>query len=340
MTSTLDTANLVTALKAAAEPTRLRILLLLASGELNVKDLTVILGQSQPRISRHLKLLAEAGLVERFRDGSWVYFHVSDRTEGGRLTLGLLEAVDVSDPILQRDRERSDALKRERETTAQTYFQDHAADWDHIRSLHVAEHDVETAMLAAMGPGPFKTFVDLGTGTGRILELFAGRFERGIGLDVNNSMLSLARSRLVKSGLTNAQVRHGDLYALALADQSADGIVMHQVLHYLSEPQRALAEASRVLAPGGRLLIADFAPHDCEFLRRDFAHERLGFADAVITGWIEEAGLAARSVQHLTPEQGGTAEQLTVSIWLAERALLPLTQPRAPLARSFERTRT
>ena len=339
MTS-LDTTSLVTALKAAAEPTRLRILMLLAEGELNVKDLTVILGQSQPRISRHLKLLAEAGLVERFRDGSWVYFHVSDRTDGGRLTLGLLNSVDTKDPTLQRDRERSEALKRDREAGAQAYFQRHAADWDRIRSLYVAERDVETAMLDILGPGPFKTFVDLGTGTGRILELFAGRYDRGIGLDVNNSMLALARARFVKSGLTHAQVRHGDLYELALADQSADAIVMHQVLHYLSEPQRAIAEAGRVLSPGGRLLIVDFAPHDCEFLRKDFAHERLGFPDGLVSAWIEEAGLKARAVRHLTPDPIGDGEKLIVSIWLAERADVSQSRSRTAKPRTLERSRT
>jgi ArsR family transcriptional regulator len=314
--------------------------MLLAGGELNVKDLTVILGQSQPRISRHLKLLAEAGLVERFRDGSWVYFHVSDRTDGGRLTLGLLKSVDTSDPTLQRDRERSESLKREREQSAQTYFQDHAEDWDRIRSLYVAERDVETAMLDIMGAGPFKMFVDLGTGTGRILELFAERYDRGIGLDVNNSMLSLARARLARSGLTHAQVRHGDLYELALADQSADAIVMHQVLHYLSEPQRAFAEAGRVLAPGGRLLIVDFAPHDCEFLRKDFAHERLGFPENLVSGWIEEGGLKARAIRHLTPDPKADGEKLTVSIWLAERAEAAPSRPRGLKSKAVERSRT
>jgi ArsR family transcriptional regulator len=338
MTS-LDTTNLVTALKAAAEPTRLRILMLLAAGELNVKDLTLILGQSQPRISRHLKLLAEAGLVERFRDGSWVYFHVSDRTDGGRLTLGLLKSVDTNDPTLQRDRERSESLKREREQSAQSYFQDHAEDWDRIRSLYVAERDVEAAMLDIMGAGPFQMFVDLGTGTGRILELFAGLYDRGIGLDVNNSMLSLARARLAKSGLAHAQVRHGDIYELALADHSADAIVMHQVLHYLSEPQRAIAEAGRVLAPGGRLLIVDFAPHDCEFLRKDFAHERLGFPENLVSGWIEEAGLKARAIRHLTPNAKTDEEKLTVSIWLAERAEAAPSRPQGSKSKALERSR-
>src|SRR6476620_6844228 len=160
----LQTAGLVGALKAAAEPTRMRILVLLSSGELNVKDLTQVLGQSQPRISRHLKLLNEAGLVDRFREGSWVYFHISDASEGGRLALQLIAAVDPNDPVLKRDRERAETLKRDRESAAQTYFHEHAADWDRIRALHVDESEVEAAMRSALGPGPFRVLIDLGTG--------------------------------------------------------------------------------------------------------------------------------------------------------------------------------
>ena len=189
--SEIRTSNLIAALKAAAEPTRLRILLLLAGGELNVKDLTLILGQSQPRISRHLKLLYEAGLIERFREGSWVYFHLSDRHVGGRLALRLVADVDPTEASVRLDRERADALKRDREAAAQIFFEKHAADWDHIRALHVAERDVEKAMQEALGDGPFRFFLDLGTGTGRTLELFADRFERGLGLDVNQAMLDL-----------------------------------------------------------------------------------------------------------------------------------------------------
>ena len=199
MAGSFASDDIVTALKAAAEPTRLRILLLLAAGELSVKDLTLILGQSQPRISRHLKLLAEAGLVERFREGSWAYFHVSDRSAGGRLALDILNLVDGADRVIARDRERADALKREREASAQIYFQSHAVDWDRIRALHIAEHDVEQAIVEALGPVPFKLLIDLGTGTGRILELLADRYERGIGFDLSNAMLSYARSNLSKA---------------------------------------------------------------------------------------------------------------------------------------------
>lgn len=317
MTGILDTRELVTALKAAAEPTRLRILLLLAQGELNVKDLTQILGQSQPRLSRHLKLLAEARLVERFREGSWVYFHISDRSEGGQLALRMLDVVDPKDAVLVRDRQRAETLKKDRERVAQDYFQTHAGEWDRIRALHVSESEVEAAMREALGGGRLGLLVDLGTGTGRILELFAGQYERGLGIDINQSMLGYARGRLAAAGIAHAQVRHGDLYNLAIAEGAADAVVMHQVLHFLSDPAAAIAEASRILAPGGRLLIVDFAPHDLEFLRDEHAHERLGFSHALMREWLTETGLSARRVRDLAPPAGGA--KLTVSLWLAER---------------------
>lgn len=314
----LRTDDLVAALKAAAEPTRLRILCLLAAGELNVKDLTQILGQSQPRISRHLKLMAEASLIERFRDGSWVYFHLSDRTDGGRLALGLVGEADPRDPVLRRDRERAEALKREREAAAQAWFRQHAQDWDRIRALHVDESVVEATMLEWLGRGPFKLLLDLGTGTGRTLELFADAYARGLGIDANQAMLALARGHLARGGRMQAQVRHGDLYNLSLPDGVADAVVMHQVLHYLAEPGAAIAEAARVMAPGGRLLIVDFAPHGHEFLRESQAHERLGFADAQVTKWCQDAGLAILRTGKLAPADGG-GDRLTVSLWLAER---------------------
>jgi ArsR family transcriptional regulator len=311
--------DIVAALKAAAEPTRLRILLLLAAGELSVKDLTVILGQSQPRISRHLKLLAEAGLVERFREGSWAYFHVSERSAGGRLARDILRLIDAEDRVVARDRERAEALKRERETAAQTYFQAHAADWDRIRSLHIADREVERAIVDALGPGPFDLLIDLGTGTGRILELLADRYQRGLGFDLSNAMLAYARSNLTRANLGRAQVRHGDIYDLSLPDGVADAVVMHQVLHFLSEPALAIREAARVLAPGGRLLIVDFAPHDLEFLREEHAHDRLGFEPAQVENWMKDAGLAPRLQKDLSPVSSAAPQPLTVSVWMGQQ---------------------
>jgi ArsR family transcriptional regulator len=320
-------------LKAIAEPTRLRLLVLLCQGELSVKDLTRILGQSQPRISRHLKLLAEAGLVERAAEGSWAYFRLAEAAGGQALARTVLDAVDRADAVILRDKRRAEALRGEREAAAQAYFETHAGDWDSIRALHVAEAEVEAAVSEALGPGPFDLLVDLGTGTARMLELFAGRYRRAIGIDLSTAMLAYARAKLERAGLTQVQVRQGDIYDLPLADHSADAVVMHQVLHFLSDPQGAVREAARVLAPGGRLLIVDFAPHQLEFLREQYAHERLGFAGQQIAQWVADCGLELLGRRDLAPAGGATDKaKLTVSVWLASR-------PKAATATAANKTR-
>jgi ArsR family transcriptional regulator len=318
----LDARTTVAVLKAAAEPTRLRILLLLAGGDLNVKDLTRILGQSQPRISRHLKLLTDAGVIERAREGSWVYFQLSSDPILEPLVRGLVTRVDSEDPVIARDRARADQLKAERERAAQTYFRSHAAEWDRIRALHVGEQEVEAAMTAMLAERPpADLLVDLGTGTGRMLQLFAGRFRRAIGYDANTEMLAYARSKLGAAGLTEAQVRHGDIYDVQLADGSADVVVMHQVLHFLTDPGAAVREAARLLAPAGRLLIVDFAPHDLDYLRDQFAHERLGFSRAAIDQLMTEAGLAPAGYRELAPKshKSDGDDRLTVSVWIGTK---------------------
>ena len=338
----LAAAAAVNALKAMAEPTRLRLLVLLAAGELNVKDLTRILRQSQPRISRHLKLLAEAGLIERSPEGSWAYFRLSEDRAGGLLVRRLLEGLDRDDPMLVRDRRRAESLRAEREAAAQAYFQAHAGEWDSIRALHVAEADVEAAIAEVLAAGPFELFVDLGTGTGRMLELFAARYRRGLGVDLSPAMLAYARTKLERAAVTHAQVRHGDIYDLPLADHAADAVVMHQILHFLSDPQRAIREAARVLAQDGRLLIVDFAPHTLEYLRETYAHERLGFPDPVVRQWLEDCGLRLLKTRELTPPGGSAEGKLTVSVWLAGRraAALAAEKPARALGqRKLERTR-
>ena len=306
-------------MKAVAEPTRLRVLALLARGELNVKDLTRVLNQSQPRISRHLRLLAEAGLVERAPEGSWVYFRLAEAGPGREVARQVLQILDRADPVIERDRRRAESILAERQEAAQAYFRAHAGEWDTIRALHVAEAEVEAAVAAVLGPGPFELLVDLGTGTGRILELFGQRYRRGLGLDLNPAMLAYARAKLARAGLTHAQVRQTNIYDLPLADQSADAVVMHLVLHFLSDPQRAIREAARVLAPGGRLLIVDFAPHELEFLREEYAHERLGFAGALIGQWLADFGLDLTQTRDLAPGAPEQRDKLTVSLWLAGR---------------------
>lgn len=321
MATRLTTTELLAGLRAAGESTRLRLLALLSSGELNVKDLTRILGQSQPRISRHLKLLGDAGLIERFREGSWVYFRLSDETGVARVVRALLTSLDPQDPVLARDRLRADAVKRDRAALAQAYFRSHAAEWDEIRALHVAEDDVENAMIDGLGAGPFDLLVDIGTGTGRILELFSDRFKRGYGFDINHDMLAFARAKLEKAGLKHCQVRHGDLFHLPFDMAEADAVVVHQVLHFLDDPLRALKETARILKPGGRLLVVDFAPHDLEYLRDEFAHQRLGFDGDQIERWMARSGLHLLSRQDLKPRGKGRKDKdrLTVSVWVAAR---------------------
>jgi ArsR family transcriptional regulator len=304
----------IAALKAAGEGTRLRVLSLLNGGELTVKDLTAILGQSQPRISRHLKLLTEAGLVDRNPEGAWVFYRLAEQAPTRALIRNLVATIDPGDPVLARDRERLAEIKREQAEAARRYFAENAADWDTIRALHVAEGEVETAMRAAIGERRFDSLLDLGTGTGRLLELFAPLYRRGVGIDASTDMLAVARANLDRVGVGHAQVRLGDIYHLPFPRDSFDVITVHQVLHYLDDPERALGEAARVLRPGGRLLIVDFAPHDLEFLREGHAHRRLGFARDAMRQWIEAPGLQFDRAVDLAGEGAG---KLTVTLWLA-----------------------
>jgi ubiquinone/menaquinone biosynthesis C-methylase UbiE/DNA-binding transcriptional ArsR family regulator len=308
-----DTLN--GALKAAGEGTRLRILALVAEGELTVSDLTEILRQSQPRISRHLKLLVDAGLVERFREGSWAFFRLGEHGGSAALARELIGHLDPGDPILARDRERLAAVRTARAAAAQEYFRRHAAEWDSIRKLHAADEQVEAAIMAALADRPFRSLLDLGTGTGRMLELFGAEIERGLGLDLSLDMLALARARLARAGLRHCSVRQGDIYDLALPRDSFDVVIVHQVLHFLDDSASAIAEAAHVLRPGGRLLVVDFAPHDLEFLRDAHAHRRLGFAAETVTQWMTAAGLDFVQ-QKILPPDPGSEGKIAVSLWL------------------------
>lgn len=305
---------LLSALRAAGEQTRLRLLAVLAQNELTVSELTQVLRQSQPRISRHLKLLCEARLLERFQEGAWVFYRLADRGPASELAQALIQLLPEDDPELARDRRRLEAVRARRAEMAAQYFRENALHWDKIRSLYIEETAVEDAMLKVVGDAPIAEFVDLGTGTGRILQVFGHRIRRGLGIDLSREMLSVARANLESMNLSHCQVRLGDIYNLTLPAGSVDVVTIHHVLHFLDDPGAAIAEAAYALRPGGRLLIVDFAPHELEFLRTEYAHRRLGFSDQEVFAWCKSAGLIDARVQHLTPASPSDGS-LTVSLW-------------------------
>jgi len=304
--------ELLTGLRAVAEPTRLRLLALCSENELTVTELTTILGQSQPRVSRHLKLLCEGGLLERFREGNWVFYRLA-RLGGRKLAERLASLLPVDDPVMLRDRARLSEIERERERAAGAYFAQNAHQWGAIRSLHVDERDVEAALADGLGGRAVRDLLDIGTGTGRMLELFGHQVERAVGIDRSRDMLAVARVNLERAMLRNCTVRLGDMYALPFTAPSFDLVILHQVLHFAERPAEAVAEAARVLRPGGRLLIVDFAPHQLEALREEHAHRRLGFADGEVQDWSAKAGLTPLGPTHLS------GDPLTVAIWPADR---------------------
>lgn len=313
----------VEALRAAGEPTRLRMLALLAREELAVVELSQILDQSQPRVSRHLKLLTEAGLIERFPDGAWVFYRLASREPTRGVLDAVLIALSADDPVLARDADRLEGVRAGRSAEASAYFARNAARWDEVRSLYVAEASVEAAILLAAGPGPFRRVVDLGTGAGRMLALLGPKAKSCLGLDLSQQMLNVARAETASAGLERCELRHGDIFTTGLPDGAADLVVIHRVLHYLADPAAAVSEAARLVSPDGRLLIVDFAPHDLEHLRQAHQHRRLGFSDEEIIRWLEAASLNAAPAVGLPPD---SAEGLTVKIWSADRATAAVLQ--------------
>ncbi len=319
--NTLDT--LLVGLRAAGEHTRLRILALCARGELRVSELTQILGQSQPRVSRHLKLMVEAGLLERLPEGAQVYFRVSDRIEESKLAHALVALIPESDASLNRDFSRLQQVRDTRAQRAQDYFNQVAGSWDTIRAMYVPQRQLEEALLEVVGPEPIGELLDIGTGTGRMLEILADRTIRGVGIDLSSDMLAVARSNIEHTGLTHVHVRKGDMYQLPLDDASIDLAILHMVLHYSDDPSEVIREASRVLRADGRLIVVDFAAHTEEYLRSEFRHHRLGFSDDEIRRYFKVAGISAQ------PEPRKLiGDPLTIKIWQAYKSNKILSIPR------------
>jgi len=302
------------ALRAVAEESRLRILSVMRHGELTVTDLTEILGQSQPRVSRHLRLLVDAGLVTKHREGTWVFFRLVDEGALHLLLTVSIDAIDTTDAVFAADLARLGVVRARRADVAREYFEQIAPIWDEERSLHAAADTVEAAILDVVGDPPLGRMLDVGTGTGRMLQLLADRSDRAVGLDTSHSMLSVARANLERIGAHGWELRQGDVHSPPLDPASFDLVVIHQVLHYLDDPGRALAEAAKLVAPGGRLLVVDFAPHRHDFLRAA-AHRRLGFTHGQLRDWFDQAGFDCPTIVDVDPPTGD--DGLTVTVWLA-----------------------
>jgi ubiquinone/menaquinone biosynthesis C-methylase UbiE/DNA-binding transcriptional ArsR family regulator len=308
-------------LRALADQTRLRIMRLLSAMELAVGELAQVLGQSQPRVSRHVRILCDAGLAERRKEGSWVFLRsaVAEHTApplgaaAARL-LNLAEAEDASFAArCAEDRRHLAAIRAAREATAAAYFARHAEEWDTIRSLHSSDGRVEAALADALGTAPLGALLDVGTGTGRIAELFAPRADRVAAFDKSPEMLRIARARLQHLPHDSVDFVQGDFTTLPFAEATFDAVLFHQVLHYAQEPEKVLSEAARVARPGARIAIVDFAAHDREELRTQHAHARLGFSDEQMLALLTEAGFAAE------PARALPGKPLTVKIWTARR---------------------
>ena len=303
--------------RALADPTRLRIVALLRRMELSVGELAQVLAQSQPRVSRHVKILVDAGVAARRREGSWVFLTPAPSP----VAVPLFALIDAGgeDHWTVADAARLNAVRADRTAAAERYFAGHADQWDAIRSLHVAESAVEARMRTLLGTN-IGRLVDIGTGTGRMIELLSNAATHAMGIDRSPEMLRLARAKLAEA-MTPIEFRQADVGMLPLADAAADTVVMHQVLHYIPAPEVAMGEAARIVAPGGRLLIVDFASHDREELRTQDAHARLGFSDAQIGNWFAASGLVLTETDELT---GG---ELTVKLWLGTRSADRKAQP-------------
>lgn len=316
MTSAPDT--LIDALKAAGEPTRLRILALLRRGDLSVGELVQILDQSQPRLSHHLKTLAMSGLIERLPEGSWVFYRAHIKGWAGRVLNALFAELDVTGAPFDDDAIALQNVRRTRAESAESYFSNIAENWDHLRSLHYPEAAIETAIIERLGARKFERVVDLGTGTGRMLALLAPLAQEAEGLDMSHHMLTVARANLNRAELRNARVRQGDVANTPFETNSADLVIVHQVLHYLEKPEDVIDEAARILKPGGQLLVVDFAPHDLEFLRETQGHRRLGIREDDMIVWSDAAGLAVQTPTRFDPP-ASLDQGLSVLIWTATR---------------------
>jgi len=299
-------------LKTLGHPERLRILTVLSRGELTVSEIVQILNLSQPRVTQYIKSLETAGIIERLKEGSWVFSRIKrGNASVSAIVATTLATLPANDPILEADLRRLEDVRAVRSIAADAFFANVANDSGTLGDEYIPKANIEKMLLKMTGKGPFAYMVDLGTGTGRMLEVFADRVTRGSGIDNNAHMLKVARHKLAENNYNHIRVRQGDLSSTPLAGGQADLVTLHQVLHYLDDPLSAILEAARLLSPTGIILIADFEAHNQEEFREDYAHRRLGFEDKDLEDWFLVAGLHLNGIETIKTQ----GNRPNVKIW-------------------------
>jgi len=287
--------------KALADETRLRLMAVLLGFELNVGELVGVFGMGQPRISRHLKILAEAGLVECRREGLWAFYRAAASGDARRFLDShavFLNAI----PQFAQDGERALSAVRERVLATRRFFDAVAVQWRDLSREVLGDFDLAEELAGRLHPGMIAA--DLGCGPGELLARLAVNARQVIGVDGSPRMLELAAARLPDR--PNVSLRLGELEHLPLREAEAQAVTLSLVLHHVNDPQAALAEARRVLAPGGVLLVAEFDRHDNEAMRVKYGDARLGVERQMLYDWLQTAGFALRRMDAFPVNQGLT----------------------------------
>jgi DNA-binding transcriptional ArsR family regulator len=301
--------NYIDALKAISEPTRFRLVRLCAQGELTVSELMRIVGQSQPRVSRHLKLLQDAGILERFREQHWVFYRVAQEEHYQLLVSGLIKQIEKNETIIQLDQSRLIELQAARATLSETFIETELPDWLRLHEYHGDTARFESAVQDALAEKTVGHLLDVATGTGRMLKIVGPLASSGVGIDLSKKMVTVARSVLAESGLAHLTVRQEDMYQMRFAARHFDTITIDQVLYFATNPDALIKETARVLKYGGRLLVVAFTAS-----KTAKTPPSVGIELSDIQQWIESAGLKITNTNILP------GDSLDISLLVSEKA--------------------